>query len=98
MAPPSPPRSEDATLPAGTPPHLLTVEDLASLLGLSHRGARHVLERGELPGFRLGRRWYLRREDLDAVAAEKVAEQRKDRENAARLLHGLRARRAARRT
>jgi excisionase family DNA binding protein len=74
----------------------LTVEDLAALLGITPRGARLVLERGELPGFRLGRRWYLRREDLDRAIAEKVAEQRRDRDAAARILRGLPAKRAPR--
>jgi hypothetical protein len=55
-----------------------------------------VLERGELPGFRVGRRWYVRREDLDAAVAEKVEGQRQDREAAARVLRGLPARRAPR--
>ena len=55
---------------------LLTVDDLAALLGLSPRGARLVLERGELPGFRLGRRWYLRSADLDAAIELKVEERR----------------------
>jgi len=76
----------------------LTVEMLADFLGVTPRGARLVLERGELPGFRVGRRWYLRREDLDTTVAEKVAGQREKRQDAARLLRGLPARRAARRT
>jgi len=78
------------------PGRFLTVEDLAGLLGISARGARLVLERGDLPGFRLGRRWYLRREDLDHAIAEKVASQHRDRDAAARILRGLPARRAPR--
>lgn len=82
--------------PASQPNPFLTVEDLASLLGISARGARLVLERGDLPGFRLGRRWYLRREDLDRAIAEKIANQHQDREAAARLLRGLPVRKTPR--
>jgi len=75
------------------PAPLLTVESLAALLGLSPRGARRVLERGELPGFRLGRRWFVRPQDLEDALAGKVAAQERDREGtrdaALRILRGL---------
>ncbi len=74
--------------PTGPAP-LLTVEDLAAYLSLSARGAREILQRGELPGFRVGRRWYLRREDLDAAVADKAAGQRRNRDAAVRILRGL---------
>ena len=74
----------------------LTVEQLARMLGLSNRGARLVLERGELPGFRLGRRWYVRRDELDRAIDRKVAEGRQDREAAARALRGLPVKKAPR--
>lgn len=77
---------------------LLTVEDLAALLGLSARGARLVLERGDLPGFRIGRRWYLRQAELDQAIDRKVEESRRDREAGARVLRGLPARRASKNT
>ena len=83
--------------PPFRPPPLLTVEDLASYLSLSARGARQVLERGELPGFRVGRKWFLRREDLDAAIAEKVAAGRRDPDAAVRILRGLPGSRKARR-
>jgi excisionase family DNA binding protein len=75
----------------------LTAGDLAEMLGLTVRGARLVLERGELPGFQVGRRWFLRREDLDAAIAEKVAEHRRDPDAAVRILRGLPGSRKARR-
>ena len=74
--------------PTGPAP-LLTVENLASYLSLSARGAREILQRGELPGFRVGRRWYVRQEDLDAAVATKVSDGRRDRDAAVRLLRGL---------
>jgi excisionase family DNA binding protein len=67
----------------------LSAADLAEMLGLTVRGARLVLERGELPGFRVGRRWYLRPADLDAAVAEKVAAHRRDRDAAVRILRGV---------
>lgn len=77
---------------------LVTVADLASMLGITARGARLLLERGELPGFRLGRRWYLRAADLDAAIAEKVAARQGEREAAVRVLRGLPARKRPRST
>ena len=81
-----------------SPVALLTIDDLASMLGITTRGARLVLERGELPGFRLGRRWYLRAADLDAAIVEKVAARRREREVAARVLRGLPAQKVPRST
>lgn len=83
--------------PPVRPAPLLTVEDLASYLSLSARGARQVLERGELPGFRIGRRWFVRASDLDAAVAEKVSAHRRDQDAAVRILRGLPASRKARR-
>jgi integrase len=40
--------------------------DLAIAEAMTTRAARLVLERGELPGFKVGRRWYVRPEALDA--------------------------------
>lgn len=86
-------------LAAGPSPRpLLTVDDLASLLGLSPRGARQVLERGELPGFRVGRRWFVRPQDLDAAFVEKVEAHRRNREAAVRILRGISRPRRARRS
>jgi excisionase family DNA binding protein len=83
--------------PAVSPSPLLTVSDLASYLSLSARGARQVLERRDLPGFRIGKRWYVRREDLDAAVAAKAARSRRDPEAAVRILRGLPGSRKARR-
>jgi len=91
----APPRS--AGQEASPPLPLLTVEDLASYLSLSARGARQVLERGDLPGFRIGKRWYVRREDLDTAVAKKAARGRRDPEAAVRILRGLPTSRKARR-
>jgi len=76
--------------PAAEPRKLLTVEDLAAMLGITTRGARLVCERGEIPAFRLGRRWYCRAEVLEDFFRAKEVEHRRDREATARLLRGIR--------
>ncbi|WP_294441235.1 helix-turn-helix domain-containing protein [uncultured Slackia sp.] len=38
---------------------LLTVADVCTLTGLSAQTVRRCLERGELPGFKIGRRWFV---------------------------------------
>lgn len=38
---------------------LLTVADMCALTGLSAQTVRRCLERGELPGFKIGRRWFV---------------------------------------
>lgn len=83
-APPAPPTAfgSDAS-------PLLTVQDLARVLGVTPRGARLVLERGELPGFRIGRRWYVRAQDLDRAIGEKVTSHSRDRAAAVRILRGV---------
>jgi hypothetical protein len=81
--------------PGSTPgvaagPVLLTVEALGRMLGIGPRGARKKLERGELPGFRLGRRWYVRPADLDARIGELLKQEKAKRSpDAARILRGL---------
>lgn len=38
---------------------LLTVGDVCVLTGLSAQTVRRCLERGDLPGFKIGRRWFV---------------------------------------
>lgn len=38
---------------------LLTVSDVCGLTGLSAQTVRRCLERGELPGFKIGRKWFV---------------------------------------
>ena len=44
---------------------LLDVRAAAGYLGFTESAVRHMLERGRLPGLRLGGRIYLRRETLE---------------------------------
>lgn len=46
---------------------LLTVRELAGLTRRSEAAVRASLLRGELPAVKLGRRWFVRRRDLDRL-------------------------------
>jgi excisionase family DNA binding protein len=82
--------------PPVRPEPLLTVDDLARYLSLSPRAARQVLERGVLPGFRIGKRWYVRPLDLEEAVARMAGAAPRDPDAAVRLLRGLPARTPAR--
>lgn len=85
-------RSENSEV---APQRLLTVEDLAQILSIGPRGARKAIERGEIPSLRLGRRLYVRPEDLEAHLARLVREEQDKRSvDAGRVLRGLSVRRA----
>jgi len=54
---------------------LYTVEEVAELLGgLHRRTVWRMLSRGELPGRKIGRRWYVRGSDLLAAGTEDTEE------------------------
>ena len=76
-------------------PALLTVSLLAPLLGLSEHGTRALIRRGELPASRLGKRWVVRRDALEAhLKRQERRLVRRPREDAVgRLLRALPARR-----
>ena len=46
---------------------LLTVEQVAQLTHRSESAVRAGLKRGELPAVKLGRRWFVRRRDIDQL-------------------------------
>lgn len=52
---------------------LLTLEQVATILGVSERTVLRLLERRELKGFKVGRKWRFEQSDIDAY----VAQQRK---------------------
>lgn len=63
---------------------LLVVEDVAALLRLTPAHVRKLLARGELPGRRRGKRWYVLRGALLAyMAPESPAQRRARREKRA---------------
>jgi len=65
--------SDDAATPRpkalgpepGRPPLLLTVRELAALMGRTEKSVRHRIERGQLPGVtRIGGSVYFRRDEV----------------------------------
>jgi excisionase family DNA binding protein len=47
-------------------PQMLTVTDVSRLLGTSEQVVRYLLRTQQIPGRRIGRRWYVPRARLDA--------------------------------
>ncbi len=43
----------------------LTIKELAKYLNVTGRTIYNLLERGELPGFKVGANWRFRKEDID---------------------------------
>jgi excisionase family DNA binding protein len=43
----------------------LTIKELATYLNVTERTIYNLLERGELPGFKVGANWRFRKEDID---------------------------------
>ena len=43
----------------------LTIKELAKYLSVTERTIYNLLERGELPGFKVGANWRFRKEDID---------------------------------
>ena len=46
---------------------LISVSDLAEATGRTEAAVRASLRRGHLPAVKLGRRWFVRRKDLDEL-------------------------------
>lgn len=77
-------------------PCLLLVGLLAGLLGISEHGVRAMLRRGEIPGCKLGRKWVVRRDALEAYLRREERRQARrtpDDDAASRFLRGLPRRR-----
>jgi len=43
----------------------LSIKELAKYLNVTERTIYNLLERGELPGFKVGANWRFRKEDID---------------------------------
>ena len=44
---------------------ILTIRELAKYLNVTERTIYNLLDRGELPGFKVGVNWRFKREDID---------------------------------
>jgi excisionase family DNA binding protein len=61
----------------------LTIKELAKYLNVTERTIYNLLERGELPGFKVGANWRFRKEDIDKWIEENMKSKmkRKDTPN-----------------
>jgi len=54
---------------------ILTLQEVAALLKIAERTAYMMVQRGDLPGFKVGGQWRFKRNDIDAwMEAQKLAE------------------------
>ena len=53
------------------PIELLSIEDLCSTLSIGRNTAYTLLQNGEIPAFRVGRKWKITRESLEQYISEK---------------------------
>jgi excisionase family DNA binding protein len=57
--------------PAQDQPEYLKVEEVAARLKLKEKTIRDWILRGELPAYKLGKEWRIRRDDFDQAMAER---------------------------
>ena len=63
---------------------ILDVHDLAEIFNCSREKIKRMARRGNLPAFKFGKHWYVRREDLERFLANQVesgSHLRRDQEN-----------------
>ncbi len=60
-------------------PPILDVHHLANLLGMTEAGVRAAIARGDLPGRKIGRRWFVRTADLSSLFDSAAVEARERR-------------------
>ena len=60
-----------APTPAQDEPEYLKVEQVAARLKLKEKTIRDWILRGELPAYKLGKEWRIRRDDFDQAMAER---------------------------
>ncbi len=53
------------------PIELLSIEDLCSTLNIGRNTAYTLLQNGEIPAFRVGRKWKITKESLEQYISEK---------------------------
>ena len=53
---------------------VLTLKEVALLLKIAERTAYMMVQRGDLPGFKVGGQWRFRREDIDARIGTQTAD------------------------
>jgi excisionase family DNA binding protein len=58
----------------------ITPREAARILGIHQRSVQRLLKRGELPGFRAGFHWRIRRAELEAYIKRQSNQARRDEE------------------
>jgi excisionase family DNA binding protein len=58
----------------------ITPREAAHIMGIHQRSVQRLLKRGELPGFRAGFHWRIRRAELEAYIARQSNQARRDEE------------------
>lgn len=56
---------------------IYTTDDCARILGLSRNRILQMIEREELPAYKMGKQWIVREDDLKALKRRKVGRPRK---------------------
>jgi len=59
----------------------LTIKELAKYLNVTERTIYNLLERGELPGFKVGANWRFRKEDIDKWIEQNMKNKTKEKDN-----------------
>ena len=54
-------------LPDGAPAQV-TPQELAAITGMNEKSIRNMCERGDLPAYRVGKRWYINRARMMGTA------------------------------
>ncbi|OQX50999.1 MAG: DNA-binding protein [Candidatus Cloacimonas sp. 4484_209] len=58
----------------------LTIKELAKYLNVTERTIYNLLERGELPGFKVGANWRFRKEDINKWIEENMKNKTKGKD------------------
>ena len=59
----------------------LTIKELAKYLNVTERTIYNLLERGGLPGFKVGANWRFRKEDIDKWIEQNMKNKTKEKDN-----------------
>lgn len=64
--------NDETAAPGPTDQLALDVPEVAAIFKCSREKIKRMARRGEIPAFKFGKQWYLRREDLERFLAARV--------------------------
>ena len=67
-----PPQVEEQTTITGDIKEILDVRDVAEMFKCSREKIKRMARRGELPAFKFGKHWYVRKDDLERFLTGRV--------------------------